>query len=351
MSINAFSNISLPNPQINPNINMLVAQNIQLPKLPPNQSLKTDASSNIVTSGSLSGVTISAVDSFGVPNPNGGTLTGNNFNLNSANSSNPGVLNTGTQTISGLKTFPNKLTTSALNLIPPLTLVAPVTVALSYNQGTGDVSGVDVESTNTASSIVFRDSSGNFSSNNITGNNLIASSGFKLSSGAGVNKLLQSDASGNGTWQTVSTAIYPTRGTMWHYQSLILSGSPLQLSTSASSFFNLYAFQGPPFFNGDTFTNSFMLAPGNYTFSVMGVLGTNIGIVDWYLDNVKTVTQDWYSAATTFNTIKTAPVTIVGSGQHVLKGIINGKNGASTDFALALNVMYFTPATDTINVV
>jgi hypothetical protein len=57
--------------------------------------------------------------------------------------------------------------------------------------------------------------------------------------------------------------------------------------------------------------------------------------------------QDFYTAGTGYNTIKTInSVAVVGDGYHVLKGTVNGKNGSSSGFGIALTKMWLVPSAD-----
>jgi hypothetical protein len=103
--------------------------------------------------------------------------------------------------------------------------------------------------------------------------------------------------------------------------------------------------------NGDTCTCGFTLAAGTYNFTALGYLAATGCNVDWYIDNVKVVNQQsWYAAATSAPTYVTNPVTVVGNGYHVLKGIINGHTSPSTGYYLQLIKCFFAPSADAINV-
>jgi hypothetical protein len=100
--------------------------------------------------------------------------------------------------------------------------------------------------------------------------------------------------------------------------------------------------------DGDAFTNSFVLAAGTYTLAAFGFTQTYNGIIDWYIDGVLAVSgQDWYSSPVALNITKTASVTVSGNGRHVLKGVINGKNGSASEYSWSLTKVYLVPASDT----
>jgi hypothetical protein len=147
-----------------------------------------------------------------------------------------------------------------------------------------------------------------------------------------------------------ATPIFPTRATMWHDESIVTVGNVLSKNVSTVQMFAARTFQQPPA-NGDTFTNGFYLKAGTYTFVVLGESRADAGFLDWYIDTVKVVSlQDWYSAGTTQNVEKTASVAVTGDGFHLLKGVINGKNGSSGGHYSVLTKMYFRLANDVTEV-
>lgn len=97
--------------------------------------------------------------------------------------------------------------------------------------------------------------------------------------------------------------------------------------------------------DGDTFTWGFWLAAGTYTVQHRGVGLANSPLLDWYLDGELVISgQDWYTAATTNNKSFFNSITVLGDGYHVLQGVVNGKNGASTDFRFALSFIEIHPS-------
>jgi len=135
------------------------------------------------------------------------------------------------------------------------------------------------------------------------------------------------------------TIQYPKSATFWHEQATILTGSALVVSSLASapynvpnSFYNIISYQGSAA-NGDSFEQPFLIDAGDYEFKVLGALNSSHGKLDWYLDDEVTPFvsgQDWYSGALVANTIKSGSVTITEGGLHVLKGVVNGRNGSNT---------------------
>jgi len=144
------------------------------------------------------------------------------------------------------------------------------------------------------------------------------------------------------------TISLPKRWTMLHDEANVLAGNGLVLTSSASQFMNGYTSQVTAALN-DAFTHSVELEAGTYTFSVLGVISTTAGQIDWYIDNVKVITlQDWYTAAPAFNTIKTASVSVTTSGYHQIKGIVAGRNASNLTpfYNMFLTKYWFRPSAD-----
>lgn len=143
--------------------------------------------------------------------------------------------------------------------------------------------------------------------------------------------------------------MYPKSAHLFHHQALpLVGGSPListgsTLATIRDQAYGHVANQ-QPYSSSDQFKQEVFLDAGTYTFAVLGTHNNVHGKVDWYLDNVLIVSgQDWYGATLALNIIKTATVTVATGGQHTLKGVINGKNASSTNYALALTAYWFRP--------
>ncbi len=97
---------------------------------------------NTITASNLSGtntgdVTLAAVDSAGIANANGATLTGQVINLRSATALFAGVVNTGVQSFAGAKTFTNTITASNLSG----TNTGDVTLAVIDSAGVANANG------------------------------------------------------------------------------------------------------------------------------------------------------------------------------------------------------------------
>lgn len=148
------------------------------------------------------------------------------------------------------------------------------------------------------------------------------------------------------TLDQLKADLMPTRATMWHDESLVTVGNAITRFHETSQNYGQYAAQTAAA-NGDTFTQSFLLAAGTYTLVIHGVTNTTFAKIDWYIDDTLVLSgQDWY-ASLAWNVVKTqASITVSGNGRHVLKGVVNGKNGSSSSYNIALTKIVFVPASD-----
>lgn len=139
----------------------------------------------------------------------------------------------------------------------------------------------------------------------------------------------------------------PTRATMWHDSSLVTVGNAISVVNQPSQNYGTYSVQSTAA-DGDTFTQSFLLAAGTYTLKVLGYTDNNRGKIDWYIDDTIVVSgQDWYSANGTLNVFKQdGSISVVGNGRHVLKGVVNGKNGSSSGYYICLTNVVLIPGSD-----
>ncbi len=145
----------------------------------------------------------------------------------------------------------------------------------------------------------------------------------------------------------LTTTDLPTRADCWHDESTVISGNALAPTVDAAQTYAHYVYQNASA-NGNIFTNSVFLRAGTYTLSVLGETTVNSGLADWYFDGAPIVSgQDWYSGATARNVVKTsASFTVADDGYHVLRGTVNGQNGASGGYDLLLTKMWFKQAAD-----
>lgn len=139
----------------------------------------------------------------------------------------------------------------------------------------------------------------------------------------------------------------PTRATMWHNTSTILTGNALAILADTTIPFR-HVWRQNTAANGNSFTNGFFIGAGTYTFYVVGRVDTDAGIIDWYLDNATSpfiTGQDWYAAAAAAST-QSGSITIAEGGWHRVKAIVNSKNAASTNFQIKLTKMYIKATND-----
>jgi hypothetical protein len=149
---------------------------------------------------------------------------------------------------------------------------------------------------------------------------------------------------------------FPTHASMWHDESRKTGGvsvvDPLALASTwpiSGSFVTLPTYvpsitQGDH--NGDAFEQSFILAQGDYRFSVYGLKRNDAGKLDWYIDGTQQITaQDWYSTSNsndTYTRIIDTDIPIGYSGVHTLKGVTNGKNASSSGYLMWLVKYWFS---------
>lgn len=104
-------------------------------------------------------------------------------------------------------------------------------------------------------------------------------------------------------------------------------------------------------FLGDYQQLSIWLKEGTYSVYWLGRSGPDCGIITWTLDSSTIDTQDWYSASTTRNVIKSlANLTITGSGRHILKGTISGKHASATAYHMPLTATWFIASSYSVEV-
>jgi len=138
----------------------------------------------------------------------------------------------------------------------------------------------------------------------------------------------------------------PTRATLWMDEATVLAGTAIQADLDDNQLYHTLVAPATPA-NGDSFSHSFWLRAGTYTFGVLGVRGTIGGKVDWYLDNVLIISgQNWYHSSDEYNHVKENSVTVVGDGYHVLKAVVNGKDAASSAYWYYFTKLWFKPSTD-----
>lgn len=136
-----------------------------------------------------------------------------------------------------------------------------------------------------------------------------------------------------------------TRQTMWHDESLFLAGSPA-IALSSTYQYNWLRYTVT---NGAEFTQSFtanVASAANLWF--FGNVGTNCGKLDVYIDSTFVGTVDFYAAVNNPNSIKALRLDFTGltNGYHKLRCVVNGKDAASSGYAMSLVKMAIVPDGD-----
>jgi len=166
-----------------------------------------------------------------------------------------------------------------------------------------------------------------------------ANPGQKLSVSGTIESTIGGIKFPDGTTET--TAAVPISATLWGDQSSVVSGSALLMQHDTGQNYAMYSYQNPAN-NGDTFQQGFVLKAGTYTMNVLIVTYATQGKVDWYIDNTLVWSgMDTYSSGVIYNVLQTQSVTIVGSGAHTLKGIVNGKNASASAYAIPWTKIWF----------
>jgi hypothetical protein len=153
-------------------------------------------------------------------------------------------------------------------------------------------------------------------------------------------------AQGHSEKYLASFSSYPRRATCFHKQSNILvsSGGAITLDRTLANATNGYVAFISPANLGDTFTNGFYLAAGIYTMTFEGAVSTNFGSIDWYIDDVKVIAgQSWTAGAYARSTKVVANIVVKTSGWHVLRGVALG---SSPNAYISLTQIDFAPQYD-----
>lgn len=141
--------------------------------------------------------------------------------------------------------------------------------------------------------------------------------------------------------------VYPTRALFFHHEALVTNGNGLTRFVTASQQFASFVYQNASA-DADSFTHSFLLKHGTYTFVRLAFTSPNSGIIDWTLDGTSILSgDDYYSAGNTANVRKsTGSISVVGDGRHKLTGTVNGQNASSGGYDIAITYFAFLPSSD-----
>lgn len=92
--------------------------------------------------------------------------------------------------------------------------------------------------------------------------------------------------------------------------------------------------------NGDELDYKAYLSEGTYTLKIICATTSSQGILDIDIDAVEVASFDMYSAAYTYNVIKTETgISVAVSGLKTITARVDGKNGASSNYAVRLSTI------------
>jgi hypothetical protein len=135
----------------------------------------------------------------------------------------------------------------------------------------------------------------------------------------------------------------PERCTLWHDASINTVGNAIARFINAAYYETFIARQEASA-DGDTFTHSFVLAPGFvYQLGFTGLTAAGGGILDVFIDDEYITTRDFYSAASTPQPKMTGGYYYATPGRHVLKGVVNGHHASSTNYNINIAKIFFEP--------
>lgn len=138
--------------------------------------------------------------------------------------------------------------------------------------------------------------------------------------------------------------LLPKTAVMWHDQSIKTVGNAFTTVIDAAQPYGYVTYQSAAA-NNDEWTNGFMIRAGTYTIKILGTTDADRGKLDVYIDGVSVSTaNDFYSASTTRNVIKSISSITVTDGYHTFKGKVNGKNGSSSGYLMPLTKIWFEPS-------
>lgn len=131
---------------------------------------------------------------------------------------------------------------------------------------------------------------------------------------------------------------------MWHDQSLVIVGANITYAQDGGQAFNFVAYQDTGA-NADEWENGFVCQSGTYSIKILSSKDGSRGILDVYIDDVLiSAGIDFYDAGTLNNEINTISSVVITDGYHTFKGIVNGKNGSSSGYNIAITKIWLVPA-------
>jgi hypothetical protein len=136
-------------------------------------------------------------------------------------------------------------------------------------------------------------------------------------------------------------ATYPTHATLWWDEMTVISGNAMVTPVTNGDAVYFFATYQDAAANGDTLEQKFFLAEGTYTLGVLGLKSTNRAKIDIYIDGVAVVSgQDWYNGSAQVALLTTGGIAVSGDGVHTLRTVVNGKNGSSSNYYVALQKIF-----------
>ena len=119
-----------------------------------------------------------------------------------------------------------------------------------------------------------------------------------------------------------------------HSYNSVTQGTWAYLS-NASYYDYTIMYNGGSLANGDEIVYNVHLSAGTYTLEVTCNKGDAAGIMKVYLDTTVIATNDLYAAAVSNgNRLTTTAIAVASNGMYSLKMKVEGKNAASTGYAL-----------------
>ena len=153
---------------------------------------------------------------------------------------------------------------------------------------------------------------------------------------------------------TSPLVLYPQSVVIFSTNLFVIQGCGGSLEVNAagstSAAYNTEAIQTTPGI-GDVIGTHIFCHSGIYDFIHMGATFSNRGILGYELDGIRFLTgQDWYSSGAVYNVKKTGEVSIANPGTHLLRIMVESKNGSSSSYAASLTYMTFIRKQAELNV-
>jgi hypothetical protein len=139
----------------------------------------------------------------------------------------------------------------------------------------------------------------------------------------------------------VQKFLYPTSATLWHDQSIPIVGDNIGKEHNANQRYHYFSYHSPLPADGDTFEQHFYLKGGTYDLYVLGARNPDQAKLDVFIDDILVANYNFYAGTTIFNWETINTVSVLGHGQHVLRGVINGRVPPSTNWRTRITKFWF----------